>query len=104
MACSKGGQRQAVARANKLMGGTAKPSEIAGKASFDEIRYAQCWEDADVLLQGLDVQPGDHCLSIASAGDNSLSLLARGAGKVVALDLKPGIIAPLISMQPSSTA
>ena len=87
MACSKGGQRQAVARANKLMGGTAKPSEIAGKASFDEIRYAQCWEDADVLLQGLDVQPGDHCLSIASAGDNSLSLLARGAGKVVALDL-----------------
>ena len=51
------------------MGGAAKPSEIAGKASFDEIRYAQCWEDADVLLQGLDVQPGDHCLSIASAGD-----------------------------------
>lgn len=69
------------------MGGAAKPSEISGKASFDEIRYAQCWEDADVLLQGLDVQPGDYCLSIASAGDNSLSLLARGADKVVALDL-----------------
>jgi S-adenosylmethionine-diacylglycerol 3-amino-3-carboxypropyl transferase len=32
-------------------------SEVAGKADFTGIRYAQCWEDADVLLEGLDVQP-----------------------------------------------
>ncbi|MDP7010212.1 MAG: DUF3419 family protein [Verrucomicrobiota bacterium] len=69
------------------MGGISRASAIARKANFDEIRYAQCWEDADVLLQGLDVQTGDHCLSIASAGDNSLALLAHGAGKVIALDL-----------------
>jgi S-adenosylmethionine-diacylglycerol 3-amino-3-carboxypropyl transferase len=50
-------------------------SEVASKADFSGIRYAQCWEDADVLVEGLDVQPGDVCLSIASAGDNSLALL-----------------------------
>jgi S-adenosylmethionine-diacylglycerol 3-amino-3-carboxypropyl transferase len=64
-------------------------SEIAARASFSGIRYAQCWEDADVLLAALDVQPGDVCLSIASAGDNALALLTRRPGRVVALDLSP---------------
>ena len=36
-------------------------SEAAERADFSEIRYAQVWEDADVLLRGLDVQPGDVC-------------------------------------------
>lgn len=51
------------------------------------IRYAQCWEDADVLVEGLDVQPGDTCLSIASAGDNALALLTRDPERVVAIDM-----------------
>jgi S-adenosylmethionine:diacylglycerol 3-amino-3-carboxypropyl transferase len=42
-----------------------------------KIRYAQCWEDADVLLEALDIQPGQSCLSIASAGDNTLAMLAK---------------------------
>lgn len=50
------------------------------------VRYAQCWEDADVLLKGLDIHPGDTCLSIASAGDNTLALLARDPGRVIAID------------------
>lgn len=62
-------------------------SEIAAKADFSGIRYAQCWEDADVLLAALDVRPGDVCLSIASAGDNSLALLSRAPARVVAVDL-----------------
>ena len=62
-------------------------SEIATKADFGGIRYAQCWEDADVLLQALDVRPGDVCISIASAGDNVLALLSRGPARVIALDL-----------------
>src|ERR1043166_5826818 len=53
-------------------------SEVAGKADFTGIRYAQCWEDADILVEGLDVRPGDVCLSIASAGANSLALLTPG--------------------------
>jgi len=62
-------------------------TEVAARASFDQVRYAQCWEDADVLVEGLDVRPGDACLSIASAGDNVLALIARGASRVVAVDL-----------------
>jgi S-adenosylmethionine-diacylglycerol 3-amino-3-carboxypropyl transferase len=64
-------------------------SEIAEKADFSTIRYAQVWEDADVLLAGLDLQPGDRCLSIAAAGDNTLALLARAPARVIALDLNP---------------
>ncbi len=64
-------------------------------ADFSIIRYAQCWEDADVLLAGLDVQPGDVCLSIASGGENSLSLLTRDPARVIAVDLSPAQIACL---------
>src|SRR5204862_1212333 len=70
-------------------------SEVASKADFSGIRYAQCWEDADVLVEGLDVQPGDVCLSIASAGDNSLALLTRNPDRVIALDLSPAQLACL---------
>lgn len=70
-------------------------SEIATRADFSHIRYAQCWEDADILLQGLDIRPDDVCLSIASAGDNVLAMLSRAPGKVIALDLSPAQIACL---------
>lgn len=73
----------------------AQPSEIAGKASFTHIRYAQCWEDAEVLLAALAIQPGDHCLAIASAGDNALAMLTANPAKVVALDLSPAQLACL---------
>ena len=29
------------------------PSEAAERADFSLIRYAQCWEDADILLEAL---------------------------------------------------
>ncbi|MBB6099515.1 S-adenosylmethionine-diacylglycerol 3-amino-3-carboxypropyl transferase [Deinobacterium chartae] len=66
---------------------TRPRSEVASRADFSCVRYAQVWEDADVLLAGLDVQPGDRCLSIASAGDNALALLTRRPERVVAVDL-----------------
>jgi S-adenosylmethionine-diacylglycerol 3-amino-3-carboxypropyl transferase len=68
-------------------------SEVAAKADFTGIRYAQCWEDADILLDGLDIQPGDVCLAIASAGDNTLAMLSRGPQRVIALDLSPAQLA-----------
>jgi S-adenosylmethionine-diacylglycerol 3-amino-3-carboxypropyl transferase len=70
-------------------------SEAAGKADFSGVRYGQCWEDADILLEALDVQPGDTCVSIASAGDNSLALLAASPARVIALDLSPAQLACL---------
>ncbi len=72
-----------------------KDSDISKRADFSRIRYAQCWEDADVLLGGLDIKSGDACLSIASAGDNTLSLLAKAPSRVVAVDLSPAQLACL---------
>jgi S-adenosylmethionine-diacylglycerol 3-amino-3-carboxypropyl transferase len=68
-------------------------SEAARHASFERIRYAQCWEDADVLVEGLAPRAGDVCVSIASAGDNSLALLAFAPARVVALDLSAAQLA-----------
>lgn len=70
-------------------------SEILGKADFAQIRYAQCWEDADILMEALRIGPQSVCLSIASAGDNSLSMLAFNPKRVVALDLNPAQLACL---------
>ncbi len=64
-------------------------SEAADKADFSQIRYTQCWEDADLLLEGLSIQPGERCLSIASAGDNAIAMLLADPAQVVAVDLNP---------------
>ena len=70
-------------------------TEAATRADFSQIRYAQVWEDADILVEALDVQPTDTVVSIASAGDNALALLGAGAARVVALDLNPAQLACL---------
>ncbi len=70
-------------------------SEAAEKVDFSAIRYGQCWEDADVLLEGLDIRSGDTCVSIASAGDNSLAMLTKQPARVIALDLSPAQLACL---------
>lgn len=70
-------------------------TEAASRADFSSIRYAQCWEDADVLVQALAPAPGQVCLSIASAGDNALALLSRPGVRVVAVDLNPAQLACL---------
>jgi S-adenosylmethionine-diacylglycerol 3-amino-3-carboxypropyl transferase len=75
--------------------GSKASTEVAARADFSRIRYAQVWEDADVLLAGLDIQPGDVCLSIASAGDNALAMLARDPSRVIAVDLNPAQLACL---------
>ena len=67
---------------------------IQHRTNFDFVRYANCWEDADILVTALRPQPGSRVLSIASAGDNTLSLLAEGA-EVVAADLSPAQLACL---------
>jgi S-adenosylmethionine-diacylglycerol 3-amino-3-carboxypropyl transferase len=64
-------------------------SEVAQRADFSIIRYAQCWEDTDVLLEALAVHPGERCFSVASGGDNTLSLLTCNPAEVVAVDLSP---------------
>src|SRR4026208_1779077 len=70
-------------------------SEAAARADFSAIRYAQGWEGADSLLEGLAIQPGDVCVSIASAGDNALALLTKDPARVVGLALCPAQLACL---------
>lgn len=61
----------------------------ASHARDGRVLYGQVWEDADVLVQALDVRPGHVCLSIASAGDNALALVSRGPARVIAIDRNP---------------
>lgn len=70
-------------------------ADIRNRASFDFIRYSNCWEDADLLVEALAPQPGARLLSIASAGDNSFSLLTCNPELVAAVDLNPSQLALL---------
>ena len=65
---------------------------IESRAPFDILRYANCWEDADILCEALEPKPGRRILSIASAGDNSFALAAEGA-ELIAADLSEAQIA-----------
>ena len=68
-------------------------SEVENYAEFNLIRYAQVWEDADILLEALKINQNDNILSIASAGENALSLLIHNPNRVYAIDLSQEQIA-----------
>ena len=62
-------------------------SEVEDYAKFDLIRYSQVWEDAEILIKALKINEKDNVLSIASAGENALSMLIKNPNKVYAIDL-----------------
>lgn len=65
-------------------------SNINSRAKFDYIRYAQVWEDADILNEALgDSTDGGRLLSVASAGDNVLAMLLLNPSHIDAIDLNP---------------
>lgn len=68
-------------------------SEVEDYAKFNIIRYAQVWEDAEILLDALEINEKDNVLSIASAGENVLSLLIDNPNRVYAIDLNANQIA-----------
>jgi S-adenosylmethionine-diacylglycerol 3-amino-3-carboxypropyl transferase len=68
---------------------------IEDRARFDLVRYANCWEDADVLLQALEIKPSGTYLSVSSAGDNTLSLLSCNPSQVIAADISDAQLACL---------
>lgn len=70
-------------------------AEIETKADFGYIRYAQLWEDADVLTQGLGDCAGGTLVSVCSAGDNALAMLLLDPKRVVVVDLSLAQIACL---------
>lgn len=59
------------------------------KVKFNLIRYSNCWEDADILLEALSISKGAKILSVAAAGDNSFSMLITEPELLVAMDINP---------------
>jgi S-adenosylmethionine-diacylglycerol 3-amino-3-carboxypropyl transferase len=74
---------------------TGLRAPVADRADFSGLRYALAWEDADVLVEGLAIRPGDRCLAIAASGDNALALLTADPAAVVAVDLSRAQLAAL---------
>ncbi len=70
-------------------------TEIETKTAFHRIRYAQVWEDGNVLMEAFGSASGGRGLSIASAGDNALLMLARDPDEVLAVDINPAQLACL---------
>lgn len=62
-------------------------ADLTKRVNFEIIRYANCWEDADILLAGLSPEAGSKVLSIGSAGDNSFSFLVTDPELVAAVDI-----------------
>lgn len=58
------------------------------EAKFDFIRYSNCWEDTENLLQSLEMK-GKSGVSVLSAGDNTMALLLADPAKITAFDLNP---------------
>ena len=61
--------------------------QLTEKVAFDFIRYANCWEDPELLLKGLRLEENKKILSVGSAGDNSFSLLITNPELLVAVDV-----------------
>jgi S-adenosylmethionine:diacylglycerol 3-amino-3-carboxypropyl transferase len=53
------------------------------------LKYANCWEDADLLVSRVGDVRGRRVLSICSGGENSLSLLCSGPEQLVVVDKSP---------------
>ena len=60
------------------------PSETI---DFTILRYTNVWEDPKVLLSAMGSQENARILSVASAGDNVLSLLTLKPALVLGVDL-----------------
>lgn len=51
-----------------------------------KIRYSQCWEDTQLMLSALDIQPADVVLSIASGGCNTFAIAQKQPQIIYAID------------------
>lgn len=93
MSMSKALEHQVEKISREALAAEPSPGPGTPSADFSFIRYAQVWEDADVLVRAMALKPGAQALSIASAGDNAFALLTQRPGRVVALDLNPAQLA-----------
>ena len=50
-------------------------SEVSEKVDFSIIRYAQCWEDPEILLEALDIKEGEFVAIMGPSGCGKSTLL-----------------------------
>jgi S-adenosylmethionine-diacylglycerol 3-amino-3-carboxypropyl transferase len=90
------------ATAGKLISGAAVSSKTLTPMGLQErlfafafrgLVYPQIWEDPVCDMDGLQVRPGEHMVTIASGGCNALSYLTADPGRVTAVDLNAAHIA-----------
>jgi S-adenosylmethionine-diacylglycerol 3-amino-3-carboxypropyl transferase len=72
----------------KIVSDLAK-SDIKQKKVFQDILYAQCWEDPQIDRAAFNINSDDVVFSITSGGCNVLTFLIDNPQKIVALDLNP---------------
>jgi S-adenosylmethionine-diacylglycerol 3-amino-3-carboxypropyl transferase len=51
------------------------------------LRYANCWEDTDLLTSALSIKAGENVLSVGSGGENSFALLKYHPQKLIICDV-----------------
>jgi S-adenosylmethionine-diacylglycerol 3-amino-3-carboxypropyl transferase len=88
--------------AGKLISGAAVSSKRLSPMGLQErlfafafrgLVYPQIWEDPVCDMDGLQVRPGEHIVTIASGGCNALSYLTANPGRVTAVDLNAAHVA-----------
>ncbi|UIJ46176.1 DUF3419 family protein [Sphingomonas cannabina] len=67
--------------------------ERAFTFAFRGLVYAQIWEDPEVDMEALAIQPDSHVVTIASGGCNVLSYLTANPKAITAVDLNTAHIA-----------
>ena len=73
----------------KRVGGNDRKKNLSQKGIFDDIIYAQCWEDPTLDREAFKICSKDVVFSITSGGCNVLAFLLDNPRKVIALDLNP---------------
>jgi S-adenosylmethionine-diacylglycerol 3-amino-3-carboxypropyl transferase len=63
--------------------------KILERDVFQELLFAQCWEDPRMDSEALQPKPGDVILSVTSGGCNTLALSLLNPARILAIDLNP---------------
>lgn len=61
--------------------------------AFQGLVYPQIWEDPDVDMKAMAIEPHHHVVAISSGGCNVLSYLTANPAKITAVDLSPAHVA-----------
>lgn len=59
------------------------------KKVYEDILYANCWEDPEIDRKAFGIKPEDVVFSITSGGCNVLTFLLDNPQKIISLDLNP---------------